>query len=197
MASLHSIPPLCTPPPIALHTLFLHLYVLAMRFCHPTSFSHSFILFGALITSTEAWLGMVKPARRRSTSCTTSLRPASARPGFQSTKENTESETTATVEDVKPYVIARGDGSTGGGGLPMPKRKQLQDDQDHLRRPKVGAPMPDGRPAWFKVPAPSQSDESRYANVKNSLQNLDLHTVCEEAREWSMSLVRQCYCYCI
>ena len=27
---------------------------------------------------------------------------------------------------------------------------------DVLRRPKVGADMPDGRPAWFKVPAPSQ-----------------------------------------
>jgi hypothetical protein len=59
-----------------------------------------------------------------------------------------------------PYVITRGDGSTGGGGLPMPKALSSDDDQDDrnelLRRPKVGAPMPQGRPSWFHVPAPSQ-----------------------------------------
>ncbi len=38
------------------------------------------------------------------------------------------------------YVVARGDGSTGGGGLPMPNSK----DDDGLTRPKVGAAMPEG-----------------------------------------------------
>lgn len=39
-----------------------------------------------------------------------------------------------------PYVISRGDGSTGGGGLPMPKAEK----DDGLKRPKVGAEMPKG-----------------------------------------------------
>ena len=34
------------------------------------------------------------------------------------------------------YLIARGDGSTGGGGLPMPG-KDRDDDSDGLVRPKV------------------------------------------------------------
>ena len=42
--------------------------------------------------------------------------------------------------------------------------------------------MPNGRPSWFRVPAPSQAADSRYKEVKNSLQNLNLHTVCEEAQ---------------
>lgn len=39
-----------------------------------------------------------------------------------------------------PYAIARGDGSTGGGGLPMPHAETA----DGLTRPKVGAEMPEG-----------------------------------------------------
>mmetsp|Transcript_35080 Transcript_35080/g.64555 ORF Transcript_35080/g.64555 Transcript_35080/m.64555 type:complete len:390 (-) Transcript_35080:653-1822(-) len=77
----------------------------------------------------------------------------------------------------KPYVVERGDGSTGGGGLPMPKSAD-----DELVRPKVGAEMPKGRPSWFRVPAPSQGPDSRYAQVKESLSELTLHTVCEEAQ---------------
>jgi len=50
------------------------------------------------------------------------------------------------------------------------------------KRPKVGADMPVGRPAWFRVPAPSQAIESRYNKVKESLSELNLHTVCEEAQ---------------
>jgi lipoic acid synthetase len=42
--------------------------------------------------------------------------------------------------------------------------------------------MPNGRPAWFRVPAPSQEEKSRYAEVKKSLSELNLHTVCEEAQ---------------
>jgi lipoic acid synthetase len=78
-----------------------------------------------------------------------------------------------------PYEIARGDGSTGGGGLPMPSSLQ---NEDALVRPKVGAEMPQGRPSWFRVPAPSQAHDSRYQEVKDSLSKLDLHTVCEEAQ---------------
>ena len=53
------------------------------------------------------------------------------------------------------YVVSRGDGSTGGGGLAMPHETE---DESGLRRPKVGAEMPKGRPSWFKVPAPSQGE---------------------------------------
>lgn len=63
----------------------------------------------------------------------------------------------AAAEAGIPYAITRGDGSTGGGGLPMPKQQQLIDrEHQQLKRPKVGAEMPHGRPSWFKVPAPSQ-----------------------------------------
>jgi len=78
-----------------------------------------------------------------------------------------------------PYTISRGDGSNGGGGLPMPRPK---DGETELVRPKVGAEMPIGRPKWFRVPAPSQAAESRYTKVKKSLRDLDLVTVCEEAK---------------
>jgi len=93
------------------------------------------------------------------------------------------------------YLVTRGDGSTGGGGLPMPKiKKLLKNDEtssgvveplkenEDLRRPKVGASMPKGRPKWFRVPAPSHSHKSRYNEVKDSLEKLNLHTVCEEAQ---------------
>jgi lipoic acid synthetase len=89
-----------------------------------------------------------------------------------------------------PYIVSRGDGSVGGGGLPMPKakaknkksREEDNDDLDSLVRPKVGAEMPKGRPSWFRVPAPSQAKDSRYEEVKNSLGELTLNTVCEEAQ---------------
>lgn len=42
--------------------------------------------------------------------------------------------------------------------------------------------MPNGRPSWFHVPAPSQDVASRYQAVKESLSDLSLHTVCEEAQ---------------
>lgn len=88
--------------------------------------------------------------------------------------EATDTETTNI-----PYRVSRGDGSTGGGGLPMPRKQENEDD---LVRPKVGAEMPRGRPDWFRVPAPSQAEDSRYTEVKDSLRDLDLHTVCEEAQ---------------
>ena len=57
------------------------------------------------------------------------------------------------ITESVPYAIARGDGSTGGGGLSMPRATE---EEDGLVRPKVGAEMPVGRPDWFRVPAPSQ-----------------------------------------
>eukprot|EP00531_Pseudo-nitzschia_arenysensis_P013029 CAMPEP_0116140966 /NCGR_PEP_ID=MMETSP0329-20121206/14134_1 /TAXON_ID=697910 /ORGANISM="Pseudo-nitzschia arenysensis, Strain B593" /LENGTH=396 /DNA_ID=CAMNT_0003636125 /DNA_START=217 /DNA_END=1404 /DNA_ORIENTATION=+ len=87
----------------------------------------------------------------------------------------------STDEPEVPYVIARGDGSTGGGGLPMPQ-KNADEANEELRRPKVNAEMPQGRPSWFRVPAPSLQEESRYTEVKNSLEHLNLNTVCEEAQ---------------
>ncbi|KAL7484767.1 hypothetical protein ACHAW6_010391 [Cyclotella cf. meneghiniana] len=88
------------------------------------------------------------------------------------------------------YVVSRGDGSSGGGGVPMKKpnqsgRQHVQETDEgdvNLVRPKVGAPMPIGRPSWFHVPAPSQAETSRYQQVKESLSNLSLNTVCEEAQ---------------
>ena len=121
----------------------------------------------------------------------------------QSQSQSQDKEKESAQSEKLPYVIARGDGSTGGGGLPMPKQRQAQklkeeldasnktdatdqnehkNENDNLRRPKVGAEMPNGRPSWFRVPAPSQSQKSRYAKVKESLQELSLNTVCEEAQ---------------
>ena len=121
----------------------------------------------------------------------------------QSQSQSQDKEKESAQSEKLPYVIARGDGSTGGGGIPMPKQRQAQklkeeldasnktdatdqnehkNENDNLRRPKVGAEMPNGRPSWFRVPAPSQSQKSRYAKVKESLQELSLNTVCEEAQ---------------
>jgi hypothetical protein len=78
--------------------------------------------------------------------------------------DNDANENAALVAQQLPYAVARGDGSTGGGGLPMPDRlRRNEKDDEHgglLRRPKVGAEMPKGRPSWFHVPAPSQGTSS-------------------------------------
>lgn len=95
---------------------------------------------------------------------------------FPSTRLSVANDVTETQEQDIPYALSRGDGSTGGGGLPMP-----QQQDDGLVRPKVsptrcrlvlrvdvhshkllrhvaqvGAEMPKGRPSWFRVPGPSQ-----------------------------------------
>jgi lipoic acid synthetase len=44
------------------------------------------------------------------------------------------------------------------------------------------APFIYSRPDWFRVPAPSLAKESRYNEVKDSLKDLNLATVCEEAQ---------------
>eukprot|EP00904_Undaria_pinnatifida_P013245 jgi/Undpi1/9050/HiC_scaffold_26.g11510.m1 len=47
--------------------------------------------------------------------------------------------------------------------------------------PRVGGAMPETRPGWFRVPAPGGKD-SKYEELKSSLKELNLHTVCEEAQ---------------
>lgn len=50
-----------------------------------------------------------------------------------------------------------------------------------LITPKVGAKMPEGkRPDWFRVPAPGGAN-SKFEELKTSIKDLNLHTVCEEA----------------
>lgn len=63
-----------------------------------------------------------------------------------------------------PYVVSRGDGSVGGGGVAMPK-----DIESQLVRPKVGAEMPKGRPSWFHVPAPSQGRKEIICKSKKTV----------------------------
>lgn len=101
--------------------------------------------------------------------------------------EELTTQSSSSAESEK-YAVARGDGSSGGGGVPMKKstrQKQQgeeEGEEDGLVRPKVGAPMPNGRPSWFHVPAPSADQKSRYQSVKESLKDLSLNTVCEEAQ---------------
>ena len=48
--------------------------------------------------------------------------------------------------------------------------------------PRVGGVMPEGRrPNWFRVPAPG-GKESKYEELKSTVRELGLHTVCEEAQ---------------
>ncbi|GMH97783.1 hypothetical protein TrVE_jg9540 [Triparma verrucosa] len=55
--------------------------------------------------------------------------------------------------------------------------------EEPSQRPKVGGPMPDSRPKWFKVPAPQREKEgSKFNEISDGLKNLTLATVCEEAQ---------------
>jgi hypothetical protein len=143
-------------------------------------------LYAQACVTTAALLLLLTCLAATTTALTPPARPTflSVTSGQVSTTTDTsiiESTTTEQASSSVPYAVARGDGSTGGGGLPMP----YDDDEQSpaLRRPKVGAAMPHGRPNWFKVPAPPSKDSnSRYNQVKDSLQNLTLHTVCEEAQ---------------
>lgn len=48
--------------------------------------------------------------------------------------------------------------------------------------PRVGGDMPEGkRPDWFRVPAPGGS-HTKYDELKESIKDLGLHTVCQEAQ---------------
>lgn len=88
-------------------------------------------------------------------------------------------------------------------GIHRPKRRDINhsDNQNRHRQasftratatttpqtpqtPKVGGKPPtDGKPSWFRVPAPdiNAGTDSRYSKLKSDLRTLDLHTVCEEA----------------
>jgi lipoic acid synthetase len=50
--------------------------------------------------------------------------------------------------------------------------------------PRVGGTMPEGRrPDWFRVPAPGNGGKaSKYEELKTTVKDLGLHTVCEEAQ---------------
>lgn len=55
--------------------------------------------------------------------------------------------------------------------------------QSELVIPRVGADMPAGRrPDWFHVPAPAQGSGSKFVELKDTVKELGLHTVCEEAQ---------------
>ena len=47
--------------------------------------------------------------------------------------------------------------------------------------PRVGGAMPAKRPDWFRVPAPG-GDHTKFADLKDTLRDLNLVTVCEEAQ---------------
>ena len=157
---------------------------------------------------------------------------------FPSSHLSVVNDVTETQEQEIPYALSRGDGSTGGGGLPMPHQ-----EVDGLVRPKVSVVRQKGivlscvalsmfsltqvAPLMLRRSGPRcQRDalpgsvfqdphkvaicaafymrthliysdlcnlpclfvhsfiasDSRYAQVKESLSNLNLHTVCEEAQ---------------
>ena len=99
------------------------------------------LLLAALTSGSDSWL-MVQQRWARSTTFKSSTRlSVLSAPDQQG-------------QVAVPYIVARGDGSTGGGGLPMPH--ESENGGSGLARPKVGVEMPKGRPSWFKVPAPSQ-----------------------------------------
>jgi lipoic acid synthetase len=53
--------------------------------------------------------------------------------------------------------------------------------RDTATIPKVGGAMPEGRrPEWFRVPAPG-GENTKFDELKSSIKELNLHTVCEEA----------------
>jgi len=156
--------------------------------------------FLLLATTAQGWT---------TTTTTTTTIPSALRTtrSVRATLSLNASKATAEETTTSSYEVRRGDGSTGGGGVAMPgsysnrnvkddvnddsnnnnhhddfEMKSGNNDGDDLVRPKVGAEMPVGRPNWFKVPAPSQRSDSRYQKVKETLSNLKLNTVCEEAQ---------------
>ena len=57
--------------------------------------------------------------------------------------------------------------------------KNIEKEKDII--PRVGGHMPDKRPDWFRVPAPGGAN-TKYNDLKDSIETLNLHTVCEEAQ---------------
>jgi hypothetical protein len=69
----------------------------------------------------------------------------------------------------------------------MPNQKQKameqvdveEDIDEELKRPKVGAEMPLGRPSWFRVPAPSQGKSMLMAKLTSLCPApYIIHTAC-------------------
>ncbi|CAG9473207.1 lipoyl synthase, putative [Plasmodium vivax] len=58
-------------------------------------------------------------------------------------------------------------------------KQEEQQSTDRLPLPKVGNKMPEKKPDWFHVPAPTGK---KYNELKADLKKLKLHTVCEEAQ---------------
>ncbi|KJP85917.1 lipoyl synthase, apicoplast [Plasmodium fragile] len=56
---------------------------------------------------------------------------------------------------------------------------EQEQQKDLLLVPKVGNKMPEKKPDWFHVPAPTGN---KYNQLKSDLKKLKLHTVCEEAQ---------------
>ena len=55
--------------------------------------------------------------------------------------------------------------------------------ENKMATPSVSGAMPEGRrPDWFHVPAPSSRDGQKFEELRTSIKDLDLHTVCEEAQ---------------
>lgn len=74
---------------------------------------------------------------------------------------------------------------------PLPAHRQHQHYSTHNKRttiratvapqtPSVNRQNVSKRPSWFRVPAPSKN--SHHPEVKQTLRDLNLHTVCEEAQ---------------
>lgn len=70
--------------------------------------------------------------------------------------------------------------SCGGGGVgDVPISSSPEPNKEKLIFPRVGGSMPN-RPDWFHVPAPG-GDNTKFSELKKSVKELGLHTVCEEA----------------
>jgi lipoic acid synthetase len=74
--------------------------------------------------------------------------------------------------------------TSSGGGLTMtsPTDAAVSTAGGALVIPRVGGDMPEGRrPDWFRVPAPG-GKHTKYDELKETVRELGLHTVCEEAQ---------------
>ena len=95
-------------------------------------------LVGLLLPASIAWSpGTIVARQGRTVLCVASQDVSNA--------ETTTNDESFVVDNSIPYTVSRGDGSTGGGGLPMPKQWVGEvEDLGDFKRPKVGAEMPKG-----------------------------------------------------
>lgn len=86
------------------------------------------------------------------------------------------------VESYKPVRFNRLQHSVMKRLFMMDKQTSKEQASASTKRtPKVGAAMPTGgRPAWFHVAAPG-GNHTKFQELKESIKDLGLHTVCEEA----------------